>query len=278
MPERRAEPVDLFAESLREGYRRLQRPWHEIAATGFIGALAVLIGSLAADTAAGLLHEGGVAKPAAHLAGALFFPFGFFILVQVRAELFTENFLVPVNATLEGLCGFGRLLRLWIGTLIANIVAGIALARVVTIPGVFPDSVRMQFIAGAEQRMAQPLPALLASALLAGVLITLMTMATLRESGGAWIVVFAAGFLLSAGTVQHVIVSAVDIWLGIWAGAAVSPAAWLTRELVPALLANMVGGLALATLPHYLQVYHQRTEAIQDVKEEVGAVPPRRRI
>jgi formate/nitrite transporter FocA (FNT family) len=270
-------PTEVFASSLREGHRRLNRSWLDLGATGCLGGLSIVIGSTTADTASGLLRSGGMAPTQAHLIGALLFPLGFFVLVQIRAELLTENFLVPVNAVLDGLARPVKLLRLWAGSAVANVGAAIAVTWVAAIPSVFPPGAHREFIEVAEQKMSQPLGALFASAALAGAVITVMTLAMLRESPGGWVVVFAAGYILNAAGLQHVIVDSVDVWLGIWAGAPIAAGDWFVRNFLPCLLMNTVGGIGLATIPHYLQVYHERGEVVQDVREEVGAAPPRRR-
>jgi formate-nitrite transporter family protein len=273
------EPTEIFANSLRDGVRRLRRPWVDLLATGFLGAMSVAIGALCADMASGLLHGAGVSQDAAKVVGALFFPLGFFFLVQIKAELFTENFLVPVNCILDGLAAPRQLLRLWAGAIAGNVVGCIFVARLATVPSVLPQPVIRTFVHVTDEKvLVQPLPAVLISGLLGGFLITLMTLGVLRGGLGGWMALFASGFLINVGTLQHCIVNTVDIWLGIFAGAHVTPLGWLVRNFLPVAAANVAGGVTLATIPHYLQVFHTRREALQDVKEEVGTVGARRRL
>ena len=58
------------------------------------------------------------------LLGALAFGIGFIALTLAGSELFTENFLVPVNAVVAGQAKVRQLLRLWGGTLAANLAFG----------------------------------------------------------------------------------------------------------------------------------------------------------
>jgi formate-nitrite transporter family protein len=273
------EPVEIFASSLRLGVRRLERPWLDLAATGLLGSLSIVLASVLAATAAGLLRASGVPPGISHLGGALLFPLGFMVLLQVRAELFTENFLVPVNAVLDRLAPARLLLRLWAGTLVTNVLGAVAATWLFALPNVFPESVRAVFTEIADERMyRQSAGSLAASSVIAGFVITLMTLAMLRETVGGWVAVFAAGFLLYAADLHHVVVDTVDIWLGIWAGSHIAIPDWLLRNLLPVLVMNVIGGIGLATLPHYLQIYQRRDEVLQDVKEDLGAAPHRRRV
>jgi len=110
-------PNDLtttFQASVDAGKERLDRSGPGLLATGAVGGIDVSIGLLALLT---VEHATG-----SRLLGALAFGIGFIALTLAGSELFTENFLVPVNAVVAGKARVRSLFRLWGGTLVANLV------------------------------------------------------------------------------------------------------------------------------------------------------------
>ena len=111
------QPVeDAVVRAIDEGRRRISRRTSALLATGILGGIDVGTGVLA------LLfveHETG-SKVLAGLA----FSVGFIALTLARSELFTEDFLVPVTTVIARQARARMLLRLWIGTLVANLVGG----------------------------------------------------------------------------------------------------------------------------------------------------------
>lgn len=71
------------------------------------------------------------------LAGALAFGIGLVFLIVGRSELFSENFFDPVAAAIGERTrrALGRLLRLWVLTLVLNLVGGGVLIAVLTVEG-----------------------------------------------------------------------------------------------------------------------------------------------
>jgi formate/nitrite transporter FocA (FNT family) len=70
-------------------------------------------------------------------------------------------------------------------------------------------------------------------------------------------IIWAMGFLLSAGHFNHVVISSVEILLGMFLGASVSLSSW-TANFVPSLIGNLLGGLVFVTLAGYLQALSLR--------------------
>src|SRR3954467_2925911 len=95
------DPADIWEAGLDEGERRLARHWTGLAATGFGGGVGVFFSVPVLAVVSGGLHE---ARPqqSAHVLASLTFGVGFAFITLGRAELFTENFLVPVGAVWAG--------------------------------------------------------------------------------------------------------------------------------------------------------------------------------
>src|SRR6202012_1039151 len=118
-PGERGEPEveEAFDRLVSEGTDRLDRPVLPLLATGLLGGIDVGVGVLAC-----LVVDHATGQP---LLGALAFTVGFIALLLARSELFTENFLVPVTARVAGRGTWFRLVRLWVGTLAANLAGGL---------------------------------------------------------------------------------------------------------------------------------------------------------
>src|SRR4051795_5718722 len=129
------DPAEIWEEGLDEGERRLARHWTGLAATGFAGGLDVFFSVLVLAAVTRGLHE-ALPEQAAHVLASLAFGVGFVFITLGRAELFTENFLVPVGAVWAGRARIGTLLRMWAVTLVFNF-AGLALfAAIFAVAGV----------------------------------------------------------------------------------------------------------------------------------------------
>src|SRR4051812_35554378 len=95
------EPDGIWAEGVEEGERRLERRSLGALATALVGGFDVMLGVAAATVVAGAAAEVLPAKTAS-VVGALAFGIGFVFITIGRSELFSENFLIPVSAVVEG--------------------------------------------------------------------------------------------------------------------------------------------------------------------------------
>ena len=249
-------PDEIYDRAEDEGQRRLSMPPLEQVATGFIAGVTVVFGIAALGVVVALV-EPSLGRGVADLAGALAFGIGVVFLVVGRSELFTENFFDPVAAAIdqERRSGFGPLGRLWVTTLLLNLVGGAVLVGVLSVPGALPDGAPQALLAVAEDIAAKEAVATLARAVLAGALITLLSyMLNAVDTVAARILLaYMVGFLLALGPFDHVVLSALHLLFGIWLGGAVSYAD-LVVNLGLATLGNLVGGLLLITLTHTAQV------------------------
>jgi formate/nitrite transporter FocA (FNT family) len=239
------EPVEVFRRSVEHGVMRLERSWSGLFATGTVGGLDVGAGVLAL-----LIVE---QRTGSELLGALAFGIGFLALTLAGSELFTENFLVPVSTVVAKDAPWWSVLRLWIGTLVFNLVGGwisMGLA-VVAMPELDPTARR---IAGDVVSKGATWSTF-ASAVLAGAAITLMTWME-RSTDSVPVKVVAAwsiAFLLAAAPLRHAIVVSIEAFAALHAGASFGYADWL-GTLGWAALGNIVGGLGLVTLLRLIQV------------------------
>lgn len=105
-----------FRRMVDEGTQRLHRSWREVLVTGFFGGTEIAVGVLAYLSVLHATHD--------PLLAGLAFSIGFLALLLGRSELFTEGFLVPVTTVAAKRASAAQLLKLWSGTLVANLVGG----------------------------------------------------------------------------------------------------------------------------------------------------------
>ena len=253
------EVAEGFDATVSAGAQRVNRRLRDVIITGLFGGLEVGTGVMAY---LGVLHETG-----SHLLAGIGFSIGFIALMLARSELFTENFLMPVAAVAAHEGTIAQLLRLWVGTLIANLVGGWVVMWLVVIA--FPQWRDTVLEAGRHFTDAGFSAQTVVLAVLAGSTITLMTrMQAGTDSDVAKIVAsVAGGFLLAGFSLYHSILDSLLIFGAIDEGAGVTYGQWLAW-FGPTLLFNVLGGVLLVTALRLVRtkelVQNRRREALGD--------------
>jgi formate/nitrite transporter FocA (FNT family) len=250
------EVEETFLRTVDEGRRRLSRALAPLLATGVVGGIDVGTGVL------GLLLVEHTTK--SKLLGGLGFSIGFIALALARSELFTEDFLIPVSTVIARQARFRMLIRLWIGTLVANLVGGWIFTWLM-MRG-YPEMNATAIESGFHYvQLGYGLRAL-ALAILGGAVITLMTwMQHSSESIGAKIIpAVTAAFLLAGGQLNHAIVNSLLMFAALHTGHA--PFGYLdwAKTAGYAAFGNVIGGVGLVTLLRLLQVPHKVIEERQN--------------
>lgn len=251
---------DAFNRMVDEGTQRLHRSWREVLVTGFFGGTEVAMGVLAYLS---VLH----ATDDQLLAG-LAFSIGFLALLLGRSELFTEGFLIPITTVAAKRASIGQLLKLWSGTLAANLAGGWVLMWLIVMA--FPK-LREQTVEAAGHYVTAPISTeTVALSLLGGMAITLMTrMQHGTDSMFGKIAAAVAGAFLLAGLgMFHSILDSLLIFGAIATGDApfgyLDWLSWFGYVIV----GNVVGGLDLVTLLRLLRskdrIKEERHEADTD--------------
>ena len=249
-------PDEIWDESVEEGERRLSRGAVALMATGSVGGVDIMIGVMSLTVVSGALAV-SLPEQIAHIGGSLFFGIGLVLLIVGRSELFTENFLIPVGAVLRGKRRVRDLLRLWGITMIANVVAILLVALILTRAGLVPPETYDAAGKMADTFAERDFVSALLSAILAGTAMTLLTWlthATERDTGRI-LVAMLIGFVLAAPSLNHAVVSVGEMGFGLFADST-EKATWtdLAQNFPVAVLGNMIGGLGFVTLMRVLQV------------------------
>lgn len=242
-----SEPAETAHEASYEGQSRLDRPLPSLLATGVVGGVDVSIGVIALV----LIME----RTGNEIVASLGFAIGFVALTLAGSELITENFLVPVVTVANRRRGLGSLVRLWGGTLLANLVGG-SVVMVVFAWGWSHEIAAAVEIGGRTVLGGLTGPSF-ARAMVAGLLITLMTwmqQGVKQSVGGRLVAAFAVGFLIIYTHSNHVVVGTFEVMLGILAGAEAYSWIDLLGAIPFWLLGNLVGGLGFVTVVRLVQV------------------------
>jgi formate/nitrite transporter FocA (FNT family) len=250
------EVVDAFQRSVDEGEHRLERSWPALVATGFVGGLDVSTGVFAMLLVIEKTHGN-------KLLGALAFGIGFLALTLASSELFTENFLIPINAVVARKAPWWSPLRLWSGTLVFNLLGGwIAMWLVLT---GFPELKAVAVDVGHHPATLGINLQSFASAVLGGALITLMTwMERSTESiFGKVVAAWSIAFILAGAPLHHAIVISIEMFAAFHAGADFGYADWL-GALAWAALGNLIGGVGFVTVLRLVQVGSEEIKKEQD--------------
>ncbi len=246
------EVEETFLRTVDEGRRRMSRGWAPLLATGLVGGIDVGTGVLAL-----LLVEH---ETNSKLLAGLAFSVGFIALALARSELFTEDFLVPVSTVIARQARFRMLLRLWIGTLIANLAGGWIFTWLI-MRG-YPDLSSTAISSGSYYvHLGYGLRSM-SLAVLGGAVITLMTwMQHSSDSMAARIIpAITAAFLLAGGQLDHAIVNSLLMFAALHTGHA--PFGYLdwAKTAGWAAIGNLLGGVGLVTVLRLLQVPHKVKE------------------
>lgn len=240
-----------FTRTVEAGERRLSRSWPGLLATGMVGGIDVALGVVAM-----LLVT---AATGSEVAGALAFGIGFIALSLAGSELFTENFLVPLAAVLTRKAPPRSVVRLWVGTAATNMVGGWVVTGLAVVAA---PQISATAVTSARMFPEWGLWRLLASAILAGTVMTLMTWMQRGADTVAGKVVSAvvAAFLLGTGHLAHAIVGSLEMFAALHAGAPFGYLDWL-RVLGVATVGNVLGGVGLVSVLRFVQVGRARLEA-----------------
>ena len=256
-------PEEIYDAAKREGERRLFMPPLEQVSTAFIAGVTIVFGIVALGVTRSLA-EPQLGRELAELLGALAFGIGLVFLVVGRSELFTENFFDPVAAAIERRkrSPWLRLARLWVVTLVLNLVGGAVLVGILTVEGALPSASANALVHVAEEIAGKTAVATLARAVLAGALLTLLSylLHAVTSVTGRVLVAYMVGFLVALGPFDHVVVSALHLLFGIWLGHSVTWAD-LGTNLALSAAGNLAGGLLLITLTHTAQMKGARDES-----------------
>jgi formate/nitrite transporter FocA (FNT family) len=240
-----------------EGERELNRSVFTLACSALAAGLSMgfsLVGR-------GMLHY---YLPAAHwsvLVDSLGYSLGFLIVVLGRQQLFTEN---TVTVILPLLANFNRrnilrVLRLWGIVLVGNLVGAFLFATLIAQTLVFPPEIRRVFFTLSQQALMGGSGVLFLRGIFAGWLIALMVWLLPAANATRLHIIIILTYIIGVAAFAHIIVDAVSAFYLVNFGS-LSLLSALVDYLLPILVGNIIGGVALVAVLNYGQVAPKKSE------------------
>lgn len=236
---------------LAEGVEELKRPNAALAWSALAGGLSMGFSLIGEATLRALLPD----APWRPLIAKLGYSVGFLIVILGRQQLFTENTLTPILPLLEKRVqvSAANVLRLWGVVLAANLVGGAAIAWVLMRTGVLTEPIRSAISAIGREALEPDFGMIVLRGIFAGWLIALIVwLLPFAESARVWVIIIIT-YVIGVARFSHSIAGSIEVF----ALASVGQLSWagaFTRFTIPALLGNIIGGVALVASLNHAQV------------------------
>jgi formate/nitrite transporter FocA (FNT family) len=244
-------PLLVHETILLEGIEDLERPGPALAWAGLAAGLTMGF-SLAAE---GLLRAKLPEAPWTPLVAKLGYTVGFLFVTLGRQQLFTETTLTAVLPVLheKTWARFRKMLRLWGIVLATNLLGTLIFATAAAKTNLFPPDARAAFALIGQEAIRHSFLDDVIKGVAGGWLVALMVwLLPASEASRFWTIVFTS-YLIGIGGLSHIIAGSVETMYLVAAGQATFTQ-YLTQFMLPVLLGNTIGGVALVTALNHAQV------------------------
>ncbi|KAL4858446.1 putative formate transporter [Chlorella vulgaris] len=245
-------PAQIYEKAAATGAYKTQLPWWKIVLLGTVagcyvglgGALLLTVGPNCPGIASA---NPGLAK---YITGAIGFPFALLQIIVCGSELFTGNTALCFAAWLEGKASIGGVLKNWVCAYAGNILGCCLMVSIFSNTGLMPQLTR-----GAEAlaiyKTAAPFKEVFLKAICANWFVCLAVWQCLATNsfGGKFIACLGPVSAFVCIGLEHCIANIFFVPLGIACGANVTLQQFITLNLIPTTLGNIVAGtLCMATV------------------------------
>ena len=193
----------------------------------------------------------------------LLYPLGFVYIIIGGYQLYTENTLPPVALTLERIASLPALLRHWTIVLFGNFLGGAVGTLVLARGGVFdPAAAEEALYLARHGAFEVGWWALFSKAVFAGLIVAGVVWVgfSSRDTISRIVVTYLAFLSIPVGGLFHSVVAFSEAWYLVLYGE-LAFAVGLIDFVLPVLLGNTIGGVALVTLVNYFQTSEDRLES-----------------
>ncbi|EEF60966.1 formate/nitrite transporter family protein [Pedosphaera parvula] len=241
----------VYEAILKEGEQELSRPASALAFSGLAAGLSMGFSFLTQ----GFLEAHLPATKWAPLVAKLGYSVGFLIVILGRQQLFTENTLTPVLPFLRhpNIRTLSQIARLWIAVFLANWVGTMLFAWVLGHSSIIEDSSRDTFLKIGRQAMGDSFGGTMLKAVFAGWLIALLVWLLPYAETGRVTVIIIMTYVIALGSFSHIIAGSVDTFYLV-ALHDRTFGQYLIQFMLPTLIGNIIGGIALVTALNHAQV------------------------
>ena len=251
--DRTAPPGEIVYEAVyAEGEHELTRHSAELALSGLAAGLSM--GFSMVSEALLQFH-----LPQARwtpLVTKLGYSVGFLIVILGRQQLFTKNTLTVILPLLrkKKISMLGNVARLWAIVLFTDRIGAFAFAWLLGHTNMFEENVRTIFAKIGESAIQPDFLTLVLRGILAGWLIALMVwLLPFAESARIWVIIILA-YVVGLAELPHVIAGNVETFYLVMIGG-LSFADCFVKYLLPTLIGNVIGGVALVAVGAHAEFY-----------------------
>ena len=243
----------------KDGDEELQRPISALAWSGLAAGLSMGFSFLAEGLFRSYLPDTHWRPLLTHLG----YPLGFLIVIIGRQQLFTENTLTAIIPLLarRNMVTLVAVLKLWAVVLVANLAGAHIFAWVLgNTPLLKPDV--LQSLKELAQTAADvTFGAAVLRGIFAGWLIALVVWMNAATDSGRIAIIVIMTYMVGLASLTHIVAGSVEVLFLVMTGAK----SWLSYVggyMVPALLGNILGGVALVSALNHAQVISGRAGKI----------------
>jgi len=245
-------PPALYDGAVAAGIAKGKGSWSKIFKLGIVAGAHIGFGSYLAISVGGNCPGIAAANPGLQkiILGAFGLPFGLIMTLVSGAELFTGNTALVGASYMEGKSTKSELAKSWIASYAGNFVGSLLLAYLAYTSGTLAASPGSVAIATAKATLP------FQQAFVRGILCNwLVCMAVYMASGCSSMIgkMTAVWFPISAFValgLEHSVANMFMIPLGIMRGAEITIGQFLTGNLLPVTLGNIVGGMLCVMGPY----------------------------
>lgn len=260
-------PASVVHEAIRkDGDEELHRPISALAWSGLAAGLSMGFSFVAMA----LLYYYLPDAPWRPLVASFGYPVGFLIVIIGRQQLYTENTLTAIIPLLarRNMTTLVAVLRLWSVVLAANLVGAHIFAWTIARSGVLKPEIHAALRAVALKAADVGFGDALVRGIFAGWLIAMVVwMMAATETGRLPIIVILT-YLVSLASFTHIVAGSVEVLYLVAIGAR-SWMSFCTGYMIPSLLGNTLGGVAMVSALNHAQVIAGRAPAHHDEKARI---------
>jgi formate-nitrite transporter family protein len=249
---RKAPSAFVVHEAIRlEGEEELRRPPEALAFSGFAAGLSMGFSFVAE----GALNYYVPQASWAPLLIRMGYPVGFLIVILGRQQLFTETTVTVILPLLaqRTAAQLVRVLRFWGIVLATNLLGALLFAWVLAVTDTYGQGVKEQLAQLAAFAVGGGFGSVFVRGVFAGWLIA--TVVWLMPAAGSmrvWVIIIIT-YLVGLADLSHIIAGSVETLYLVVLGR-LAWTTWFTGFMLPTLLGNAVGGVALVSALNHAQV------------------------
>ena len=251
----RLSAAQIYERTTTAGEEELERPPHNVVFSALASGLAMGLSGFGVALLLSVLGTDPVGEAVAYLA----YPIGFVVVILGRQQLFTENTLFPVAATLSRPSLLGRTARLWGVVLGANLVGTALFALLATKTPALPAKAVSELATLGAHQSGRPFWTVFWTAVVAGWLIALVAwlVTASTDTVGQVLIIVLVTYVVGLGGLAHSIAGSVEVLVALFRGD-IAVGASLSWHAA-AVFENVVGGVVIVSLFNYGQVHRSRS-------------------